>query len=195
MTSPEKSLPIDDEITRHYTLGKTLGEGTFSVVKLSRHRATQASVAIKILEKTRIKNKEDFERMVREIRILRRIRHPTMVQLYEIHETDKRLYFVMEHVSGGELYDHIVSRGRLSEPEACHFFQQLVLAVEHLDSLGVAHRDIKPENILLDRHKNLKLIDYGLGRLYESGEQLTTACGSPCYAAPEMVARKKYIGT
>jgi len=101
----------------------------------------------------------------------------------------------MEHVGGGELYDYIVKHGKLSEPEACHFFYQLLLAIEHLDSLGISHRDIKPENILLDSDNNLKLIDFGLGRLYESKEELQTACGSPCYAAPEMVARKKYDGT
>jgi 5'-AMP-activated protein kinase catalytic alpha subunit len=101
----------------------------------------------------------------------------------------------MEHANGGELYDRIVKYERISETEACHIFYQLICAIEYLDTIGVAHRDIKPENILLDENNDIKLIDFGLGTLYKADDLLKTACGSPCYAAPEMVARKKYNGT
>ena len=83
---------------------------------------------------------------------------------------------------------------RLPEPEAAHYFYQLVTAIEYLSSIGISHRDIKPENILLDTNKDIKLIDFGLGKPYNAGELIKTACGSPCYAAPEMVARKYYRG-
>ena len=101
----------------------------------------------------------------------------------------------MENIEGGELYEYIVDRDRIPEAEACHIFHQLILAIEKLEFLGISHRDIKPENILLDSQKNIKVIDFGLGRTYKPQEMLLTACGSPCYAAPEMVSRKPYNGT
>lgn len=189
----EESTNID--INMYYEIGPDLGEGTFSVVKLSKHLISEENVAIKILKKSRIKNKEDYDRIVREIKILKKIRHPHLIQLFEIHEADKELFFVMEQANGGELYDYIVKHERIPEAEACHIFYQLVCAIEYLETIGVAHRDIKPENILLDSKNDIKLIDFGLGRMYENKEKLATACGSPCYAAPEMVARKTYNGT
>jgi len=148
-----------------------------------------------MLKKSKILTEEDLQRIVREINILRKIRHPNLVQLYEVIEDSEVVWIVQEVVDGGELYDHIVQKGQLGEEEACHLFWQLVTAVEELGKHGISHRDIKPENILLDKNMNLKLIDFGLGRLFKKGELLSTACGSPCYAAPEMVARKKYDGT
>ena len=191
----EKESTQNIDISMYYEIGEALGEGTFSVVKLSRHLISQENVAIKILKKSRIKNKEDYDRIVREIKILKKIRHPHLIQLYEIHEAEKELFFVMEQANGGELYDYIVKNERIPEAEACHIFYQLICAIEYLESISVAHRDIKPENILLDSKNDIKLIDFGLGRLYNRNEDLVTACGSPCYAAPEMVARKTYNGT
>ena len=113
------------------------------------------------------------------------VKNPANLPL-KVIETKKYFFFVMEHVSRGELSDYIESSKKLPEEEACKYFQQLMSAIDYLHKLGFAHRDIKPSNILLDEDFNVKLIDFGLGNLYSSGEQLLTACGSPCYAAPEV---------
>ena len=101
----------------------------------------------------------------------------------------------MEYASGGELFDYIVANTRLKEKEACKYFQQIIQGVEYLHKLGIVHRDLKPENLLIDHEKNIKLVDFGLSNTYEEGETLKTACGSPCYAAPEMIAGERYHGS
>lgn len=100
----------------------------------------------------------------------------------------------MEYASGGELFDYIVKKKRLPDKETCKFFQQILSGVEYLHKLRVCHRDLKPENLLLDENKNIKIVDFGLSNIYKYGETLKTACGSPCYAAPEMIAGKRYHG-
>jgi len=101
----------------------------------------------------------------------------------------------MEYASGGELFDYIVKNTRLKEKEACKFFQQIISGVEYMHRLNIVHRDLKPENLLLDHEHNIKIVDFGLSNTFTEGETLKTACGSPCYAAPEMIAGRKYIGT
>ena len=101
----------------------------------------------------------------------------------------------MEYASGGELFDYIVAKSKLDDIEACTFFQQIISGVEYIHKLGVVHRDLKPENLLLDSKKNIKIVDFGLSNTYKPGELLQTACGSPCYAAPEMIAGNKYVGS
>jgi 5'-AMP-activated protein kinase catalytic alpha subunit len=137
----------------------------------------------------------DVERVAREIHILKIVRHPSVVQLYEIIETQKKLYLIMEFASNGELFDYIVQNQRVEEKEACKFFQQIIGGVEYISRLNIVHRDLKPENLLLDYDKSIKVVDFGLSNTYKKGELLKTACGSPCYAAPEMIAGKKYNGT
>ena len=152
-------------------------------------------MAIKILEKSRIREQADIDRVVREIKILKEIDHPNFVKLYEIIENQDRIYLIMEYASGGELFDFIVSKDRLSEKVACMFYNQILDGIEYLHSRGIAHRDLKPENLLLDAEKkNIKIVDFGLSNEYKPGETLITACGSPCYAAPEMIAGKRYNG-
>ena len=177
-----------------YILGKTIGKGTFGKVKIGTHGPTSEKVAIKILEKQKIKDTADIERVTREIHILKLIRHPNIIQLYEIIETSRKLYLIMEYASGGELFDYIVNKSRLDENEACRFFHQIISGVEYIHQLGIVHRDLKPENMLLDNDKNIKIVDFGLSNTYNPAELLQTACGSPCYAAPEMIAGKKYDG-
>ena len=109
-----------------------------------------------------------------------------MVQIYEIIETEKDLYLVMEHIGGGELFDLIVQNQRLKEKVACKYFQELISGIKYIHQLGICHRDLKPENLLIDYDKSLKIVDFGLSNLYEQGNTLKTACGSPCYAAPEV---------
>ena len=100
----------------------------------------------------------------------------------------------MEYVNGGELSDYIIAKRYLKEEEACRIYQQIIEAIDYLGKNGIAHRDLKPENILLDENRNIKVIDFGLSNTYKAGELLKTACGSPCYAAPEMIAGKLYVG-
>jgi 5'-AMP-activated protein kinase, catalytic alpha subunit len=149
-------------------------------------------VAIKILEKDKLQDMSDVERVSREIHILKIVRHLNIIQLYEIIETSKQLYLIMEMANGGELFDYIVANIRIKEREACKFFHQILSGVEYLHKLNIVHRDLKPENLLLDKAKNIKIVDFGLSNMYKEGEKLKTACGSPCYAAPEMIAGKKY---
>lgn len=151
-------------------------------------------MAVKVLEKSRIKDKKDVERISREIKILKQLHHPNVVQIYEIIETEKDLYLVMEFVSSGELFDIIVQNQRLSEKQACKYFQELISGIKYIHELGICHRDLKPENLLVDYDKSLKIVDFGLSNLYEKGGMLKTACGSPCYAAPEMIAGNRYNG-
>lgn len=149
-------------------------------------------MAIKILEKDRIIDSADVDRVAREIHILKILRHPVVVQLYEIVETEKELYLIMEYARGGELFDYIVSHKRVREKDAAKFLQQILSGIEYLHKLGICHRDLKPENLLMDDYNNIKIVDFGLSNLYKQGELLKTACGSPCYAPPEMVAGKMY---
>lgn len=176
----------------HYLLGKTIGEGTFGRVKLGTHILTDETVAVKILEKARIADVADVERVARELHILKLVQHPHVIQLYEIIETPQQLYLIMEYCNSGELFDFIVSLGRVPEQEACRFFHQIIAGVERLHQLGVVHRDLKPENLLLDTNRDIKIVDFGLSNTFREGEHLQTACGSPCYAAPEMIAGQRY---
>ena len=158
------------------------------------HILTDEKVAVKILEKDKIVDVNDVERVAREIHILKILRHPVVVQLYEIIETEKELYLIMEYARGGELFDYIVSHKRVREKEAARFMHQIISGIEYLHKLGICHRDLKPENLLMDDYNNIKIVDFGLSNTYKPGETLKTACGSPCYAAPEMVAGKRYDG-
>jgi len=116
-------------IIGHYLIEKSIGEGTFGKVRLGSHTLTGEKVAIKILEKDRITDVSDVERVAREIHILKLIRHPNIIQLYEIIETPKLLYLIMEYASGGELFDYIVKKQKLKEGEACRFYQQIIAGV------------------------------------------------------------------
>lgn len=186
-----KMGPAIDHI-ESYEIHKSIGEGTFGKVKLGYHKATREKVAIKVLEKARIVDEADIQRVIRELQILKMIRHPHIIQLYEIIETDTEIFLIMEFASGGELFDYIVKKGRVNEYESCKFFHQIISGVDKTHSLHVVHRDLKPENLLLDSSNNIKIVDFGLSNRYEPGGQLKTACGSPCYAAPEMIAGKHY---
>ena len=182
-----------------YSIGKTIGQGTFGKVKLGHHICTGERVAIKILEKRKICDVSDVERVARELHILKLIRHPHIIQLYEVSltqiiETPTKLFLIMEFANGGELFDFIVASSRLKESLACRLFLQLISGIEYIHQLGVVHRDLKPENLLLDNRKCIKVVDFGLSNTYQPNEQLKTACGSPCYAAPEMIAGKRYHG-
>ncbi|XP_033230072.1 maternal embryonic leucine zipper kinase-like isoform X2 [Belonocnema kinseyi] len=178
-----------------YDLEKTIGCGGFAKVKLATHIATGEKVAIKIMEKSALG--DDLPRVKLEIEAMKTLLHKHVCRLYQVIETESHYFMVIEYCSGGELFDHIVEKNRLSETESRKFFRQIVSAVAYLHSLGYAHRDLKPENVLLDRDQNLKLIDFGLCAKPKGGMQnhLYTSCGSPTYAAPELILGKKYLGS
>ena len=179
----------------NYLLSSTIGMGTFSKVKLGVHIPTKENVAIKILDKSHIKDNSDIQRIQREIYILKKLRHQNIAQLYETITSERHIYIVMEYIPGKDLFQYIYSLGRLDEKKSSLFFRQLIITLEYIHSNGIVHRDIKPENILLNLKKNrIKIVDFGLSNTYKPNELLSTACGSPCYAAPEMISGKKYKG-
>lgn len=178
----------------NYRLGKTLGVGSFSKVKLAEHEPTGQKVAVKILNRQKIHAQQMEEKLKREIKILKTCMHPHIIRLYEVIETEREVYVVTEYSQGGELFDYIVERGRLSEAEARRFFQQIISGVEYCHKHMIAHRDLKPENLLLDEHANLKIADFGLSNCMHDGCFLKTSCGSPNYAAPEVISGKLYAG-
>lgn len=183
-----------DMLLRNYKLGKTLGIGSFGKVKIAEHALTGHKVAIKILNRRKIKNMDMEEKVRREIKILRLFMHPHIIRLYEVIETQTDIFVVMEYVKCGELFDYIVEKGRLQEEEARKFFQQIIAGVEYCHRNLVVHRDLKPENLLLDSKYNVKIADFGLSNVMRDGHLLKTSCGSPNYAAPEVISGKLYAG-
>ena len=186
--------PIQRKYIGQFFLSEKLGQGTFGIVVLATHQITGEKVAVKILEKEKILQEADKTRIEREIKILKNLSHNNIVHLYDIKETPSSLYIIMEYISGKELFDYIISKKHLSELESCNFYQQIISGIEYLGKIKVVHRDLKPENLLLDENKNIKFVDFGLSNIYPKNELLITACGSPCYAAPEMINGEPYIG-
>ena len=177
-----------------YIIKKTIGTGTFSIVKLGIHRITLKKVAIKILDKNKIESKDDLERIVREMQILTEMNHQNVIKVFKIYEEENNFSLIMEYCEEGELFNYIVKKQRLSEDETSYFFYQIINGIEYIHSKGIAHRDLKPENLLIAKNKILKIIDFGLSNFYDGQKRLQTPCGSPCYASPEMVKGKKYDG-
>ena len=182
------------EMFGDYIIRRTIGKGTFSKVKLGINSKNNKIVAIKILEKSKIKEKEDLERIIREMAILKNFNHPNVIQTYEIHETEESYLIIMEYCEGGELFNYIVKKDKLSEEESSFFFYQIVNGLEYIHSKGIIHRDLKPENLLLTSNHKLKIIDFGLSNFFNGKKLLSTPCGSPCYASPEMVSGENYNG-
>ena len=176
-----------------YELKEDIGEGNFGKVKLAIFRKTGEQFAIKIINKDKMKKKMQ-NILFKENEIITKFNHINVVYVFEIIEEDNNIYIVMEYCSKGELFDYIVSHQRLNEDEASVFFYQLINGVEYIHKKGVAHRDLKPENLLLTVDKTLKIIDFGLSHEYDENSLLKTKCGSPSYAAPEIIRGKLYDG-
>ncbi|XP_041721254.1 MAP/microtubule affinity-regulating kinase 3 isoform X12 [Coregonus clupeaformis] len=177
----------------NYRLLKTIGKGNFAKVKLARHILTGREVAIKIIDKTQL-NPTSLQKLFREVRIMKILNHPNIVKLFEVIETEKTLYLVMEYASGGEVFDYLVAHGRMKEKEARAKFRQIVSAVQYCHQKHIVHRDLKAENLLLDADMNIKIADFGFSNEFVMGSKLDTFCGSPPYAAPELFQGKKYDG-
>jgi len=176
-----------------YRLLKTIGKGNFAKVKLAKHIPTGKEVAIKIIDKTQL-NPGSLQKLFREVRIMKTLDHPNIVKLFQVIETEKTLYLVMEYASGGEVFDYLVLHGRMKEKEARAKFRQIVSAVQYCHQKKIIHRDLKAENLLLDSEMNIKIADFGFSNEFVPGNKLDTFCGSPPYAAPELFQGKKYDG-
>ncbi|XP_044045711.1 maternal embryonic leucine zipper kinase [Siniperca chuatsi] len=184
-----------DELYKYYEVYETIGSGGFAKVKLGRHILTGEKVAIKIMNKKDLG--DDLPRVKVEIEAMKNLSHQHVCRLYHIIETSTQIFMVLEYCPGGELFDYIIAKDRLSEEETRVFFRQIVSAMAYVHSQGYAHRDLKPENLLIDEDHNLKLIDFGLCAKPKGGlgYELMTCCGSPAYAAPELIQGKAYIGS
>ncbi|KAM9240266.1 serine/threonine-protein kinase MARK1-like [Leptosomus discolor] len=181
----------------NYLVGKMINKGSFAKVMEGLHIPTGEKVAIKVIDKRKAKQDSYIlKNMKREPRIHQMIKHPNVVRLYETLETDNSYYMVMELCLGGDLLDRICDKKRLAEREVRTYTRQILSAVEHLHCQGIVHRDLKIENFLLDENNNIKIIDFGLSNTAKfeglSQELLHTQCGSPAYAAPELLAHRKY---
>ncbi|KAK0394217.1 hypothetical protein QR680_000627 [Steinernema hermaphroditum] len=176
-----------------YKLGKELGQGNFSKVKLGVHVLTNEKVAVKIMEKAKMDPKA--QRLLEsEIDSMEKMHHPNIIRLFECVETLSRTYLVMEYAGGGELYDYINARGKMTETEAKPIFAQLVSAVSHMHQKGIVHRDIKAENVIFAQPGWVKLADFGFSCQCNRSQTLSTFCGSPPYAAPELFQEQEYSG-
>ncbi|KAF3940563.1 hypothetical protein ABW19_dt0208380 [Dactylella cylindrospora] len=176
-----------------YNIVKTLGEGSFGKVKLAVHQTSGQKVALKIINRRKLANRDMAGRVEREIQYLQLLRHPHIIKLYSVITTPTEIIMVIEY-AGGELFDYIVKHGRMDEDRSRRFFQQIICAVEYCHIHKIVHRDLKPENLLLDENLNVKIADFGLSNIMTDGNFLKTSCGSPNYAAPEVISGKLYAG-
>jgi len=179
---------VAQQIEDVYTFERELGKGAFSVVKLGINKNTKEEVAIKIIEKKNVE--QDLHRLATEMQVLKSVNHPNIIKLKDIFETDTMLYIVTEVVTGGELFDRIVSKGSYSERDAAMLIKKLVAALEYLHSKNIVHRDLKPENLLLkspQEDTEVKLADFGLSKVLGTEVMMQTACGTPGYVAPEIL--------
>ncbi|XP_052431452.1 serine/threonine-protein kinase SIK3 homolog isoform X1 [Carassius gibelio] len=196
----ERALPNAPRVSRppparvgYYEMERTIGKGNFAVVKLATHMITRAKVAIKIVDKTQLDD-ENLKKIFREVQIMKMLRHPHIIRLYQVMETERLIYLVTEYASGGEIFDHLVAHGRMAEKDARRKFKQIVAAVYFCHCRNIVHRDLKAENLLLDHNLNIKIADFGFSNLFSRGQLLKTWCGSPPYAAPELFEGKEYDG-
>lgn len=192
MRGPSAGIGLVQSIG-NYQMSKTVGKGNFAKVKLARHVLTGVEVAIKIIDKQSL-NESSLAKLMREVDIMKRLDHPNIVKLFEVLDTEKTLYLVMEYANGGEVFDFLVAHGRMKEREARIRFRQIVSAVQYLHANLIVHRDLKAENLLLDSEMNIKIADFGFSNHYNPGTKLGTFCGSPPYAAPELFQGKQYDG-
>lgn len=176
-----------------YQIVKTLGEGSFGKVKLAYHTTTGQRVALKIINRKTLAKSDMQGRIEREISYLRLLNHPHIIKLYDVIKSKEEIIMVIEY-AGKELFEYIVQNGRMKDDQARRFFQQIIAAIDYCHSHKIVHRDLKPENLLLDDQLNIKIADFGLSNIMSDGNFLKTSCGSPNYAAPEVISGKLYAG-
>ncbi|QID83876.1 serine/threonine protein kinase [Saccharomyces pastorianus] len=184
-----------------WRLGETLGFGSTGRVHLAQHERTGHKTAVKVISKTIFNTGDDGAgpfalpcNIEREIVVMKLLSHPNVLSLYDVWETNNNLYLILEYAEKGELFNLMVDRGPLPEREAVKCFRQIVIAISYCHALGIVHRDLKPENLLLDSDYNIKIADFGMAALQTDAALLETSCGSPHYAAPEIVSGLPYRG-
>ncbi|XP_020559193.1 calcium/calmodulin-dependent protein kinase type 1 isoform X2 [Oryzias latipes] len=181
------------DVKEQYDFKEILGTGAFSEVVLAEEKRTHKLVAIKCIPKKALEGKENS--IENEIAVLHKIKHPNIVSLEDIFESKSHLYLIMQLVSGGELFDRIIEKGFYTEKDASKLIQQILDAVKYLHDMGIVHRDLKPENLLyysMDEDSKIMISDFGLSKIEGSGSVMSTACGTPGYVAPEVLAQKPY---
>jgi len=181
-------------LNQKYEVKKELGRGAFSVVKLAINKKTKEKVAIKVIDRSNVG--KDYEKnLLMEMEILQRVHHPNIIQLHEMIEEDNKIYFAMELVTGGELFDRIVEKGSYTEEDAKVLVRKIVSAIEYLHDMNIAHRDLKPENLLVKSiadDTEVKIADFGLSKIIDEQKMMQTACGTPGYVAPEVLNAEGY---
>lgn len=190
----EYGIPGDVTHPDLYVFGKTLGEGSFGKVLLGTHVLTGCKVAAKFYEKSKLVDAVEKKRVQREISIMKRTRHPNIAPIFEVIDQPRRICVIMEYIAAGNLCNYVRAHKRLDEREARYIFRALVDGIDYCHQRNIVHRDIKLDNLLLDENKNVRIIDFGFSICTKPTDFLKTPCGSPSYAAPEIVARKPYIG-
>jgi serine/threonine protein kinase len=181
-------------INKFYDVHETLGSGSFAVVKRATNKKTGEEVAVKIIDK-KVVGSDVQDSLQTEIDILQRVNHPNVIGLKEIFDSSKKLYLVMDLVTGGELFDRIVAKGHYSERDAADLTVKVTQAVQYLHSIGVVHRDLKPENLLYASpadNAEIKVADFGLAKIVSDSQVMVTTCGTPGYVAPEVLQNKGY---
>jgi calcium/calmodulin-dependent protein kinase I len=190
-----------EPIENFYTIGREIGRGGFSIVKEVLDKRTGEKRAVKVIDKWKQFENESvagqrraLDKLWREINIMRQVKHPNILQLFEVFDSRQYIYIVIEFVSGGELFEQIVDSNGLPENRAAPIIKQISHAVQYLHSLNIVHRDVKPENILLtdDDKVQAKLADFGLANVFGVGSMLETTCGSAEYVAPEVLLCRPY---
>ena len=185
---------MNNDFLADFDIKQTIGKGTFSIVKLGINKITNEKVAIKVFKKKNISGDNEKLRIKREISISKKLNHINVIKIYKINQDEEKYYIFMEYCENGELFNYIVEHQRLDEDESAYFFYQLINGLDYIHHKNIVHRDLKPENLLLGKGNILKIVDFGLSNYYEEGELLSTPCGSPCYASPEMVCGNDYNG-
>ncbi|PRP87212.1 MAP/microtubule affinity-regulating kinase 3-like [Planoprotostelium fungivorum] len=196
MRSPSgEACEIMEDTIEGYEMLKTVGKGSFCKVRQAIHTKTGEKVAIKCVEKQGNAEGDSTAQMIeRELSIMKLLRHPNIITLYQVMETEDYIYIIMEYASNGEIMEYINTHGPLSEAQTKKFFFQLADAVHYMHSQNACHRDLKAANLLLDDNLNLKIIDFGFSHTYEQGGKFNTFCGSPSHVSPQLVQRQEYDG-
>lgn len=192
MASRKYKANKDGQIAGLYDLEDTIGRGHFAVVKLARHVFTGEKVAVKVIDKTKL---DDISKahLFQEVRCMKLVQHPHVVRLYEVIDTQTKLYLILELGDGGDMYDYIMKHKGLSEETARRYFKQIVEAISYCHNLHVVHRDLKPENVVFfEKVGIVKVTDFGFSNMFNPGKNLETSCGSLAYSAPEILLGDSY---
>jgi len=189
----KKYKDIPKTTTENYKLIKEIGKGSFGRVTLCLHKITGKYVAIKSIDKARMKDEHSKKKILREVYILKSVKHANIIRLLEVFESNHHVHLVMENAGGGDLLQFVRKKKRLSENEAKIIFRQIVYGLGHIHARSILHRDIKLDNILLDADQSIKICDFGISRIIDLNEKIKERCGTPAYLAPEIIANHVFL--